>query len=520
MTDRPIQRALVSVFDKTGVADVGRALDARGIEVISTGGTARALREAGVSVRDVSELTGFPEMMDGRVKTLHPLVHGGLLMRRDLPAHTQAATDNGIVPIDLVVVNLYPFTEAISREGATESDCIEMIDIGGPSMVRSAAKNHHHVTVVTDPGDYGELIESLGTDGGTTLEQRRRWARKAFATTSAYDAAIQAWLGGDDRLPERLHVVAERRQTLRYGENPHQSAAAYVTDEQAGRGTVVRATQHGGKELSFNNYLDANAAYECANAFEEVACAIIKHKNPCGAAISQSGQLDAFHAAYEGDSLSAYGGIAAFNRPLSAEVARVIATKDKFFEVLIAPSFEDDAIEVLRTGAKWGKKLRILEAGPRPSDPTPDREIRWIRGGLLVQDPDDPPALEMKVVTERAPTPEEERDLRFAWAVAPHVTSNAIVFARDGRLVGVGAGQMSRVDAVEIAAKKGGPKCKGAVMASDAFFPFADNILAAHAAGIEAVIQPGGSIRDKDVIAACDEKGIAMVMTGVRHFRH
>ncbi len=523
---QPIRRALLSAFQKDGIVELARALDARGVEILSTGGTARLLREAGLPVTDVSELTGFPEMMDGRVKTLHPRVHGGLLMRRDVEDHCRAAEENGIRPIDLVVINLYPFERAAEDESSSRGDVVEMIDIGGPSMVRSAAKNHDFVTVIVEPGDYaGFLTEFEKCDGGTTFSFRARQAAKAFAATAAYDRAIAAWMSAtaqveEDFLPETLNVVLKKKQQLRYGENPHQRAALYL-DAHPGVPAVSRARQLSGKELSFNNYLDASSAFECVQSFGETAVAVIKHKNPCGAAVRPGTQLEAFMAAYEGDPLSAYGGIVAFNEPLSEDTARAVATKDHFFEVVVAPSFLGDAAEILRTGAKWGKNCRILETG---SDATPSRgtvrELRWIRGGVLVQDPDVSAWPDVEVVTHREPTEQEMADLRFAWLVAPHVTSNAIIFAKDRALVGVGAGQMSRVDAVEIAAKKGGEKCRGAVMASDAFFPFADGILAAHEVGVQAVIQPGGSIRDAKVTAACDEAGLAMVLTHRRHFRH
>ncbi|MCB9831841.1 MAG: bifunctional phosphoribosylaminoimidazolecarboxamide formyltransferase/IMP cyclohydrolase [Planctomycetes bacterium] len=516
-----IERALLSVFKKDGILDLARALARRGVEILSTGGTARMLREAGLEIVDVAEVTGFPEMMDGRVKTLHPRVHGGLLMRRDLAEHREAATRNGIRPIDLVVVNLYPFGEVIAKPEVDEAEAIEMIDIGGPTMIRSAAKNHEFVTVLTQPEDYADFVDAFeGQDGRTTHAQRRAWARKAFQTTAAYDAAIQDWMGAEF-LPERLTVSFTRKQALRYGENPHQEAAAYLADRRPADAAVAWAEQLNGKELSFNNYLDADAAFECAKSLPDVSCAVIKHKNPCGAASHASSQSEAFLAAHAGDPVSAYGGIVAFNRPLERGTAELIATKDKFFEVIIAPSYEDGAIEVLQTGAKWGKNVRILATGPiGPRQDDGERELRWIRGGMLVETPDRSIPPELEPATSRVPDDRERQDLLFAWALCRHVTSNAIVFVKDRRLIGVGAGQMSRIDSVELAAKKGGALCDGAVMASDAFFPFADGILAAHAAGVRAVIQPGGSIRDQEVTKACDEAGIAMVLTGRRHFRH
>ena len=514
-----MRRALLSVSDKRGVVEFAAGLAARGFELVSTGGTATALAAAGLAVTSVSDLTGFPEMMDGRVKTLHPRVHGGLLMRRDLAAHVEAARAHGIEPIDLVVVNLYPFGEVTARPETTDDGAVEMIDIGGPSMVRSAAKNHAFTAVLTDPADYPHFLESFERNGGAIgFGERRALAAKAFRHTSAYDAAIGDYLGGDF-LPERLNVSFVKKEDLRYGENPHQRAAVYVEPGPA-QPYVAHARMHSGKELSFNNYLDGDAAWSAATSFSRPACAIIKHKNPCGAAVRDADLAAAFQAAYEGDPLSAFGGIVAFNRPITPEIARLMATKDKFFEVVVAPGYEGDALEILQTGAKWGKNVRLLEI---PADARPakvERELRWIRGGMLVEDPDGGADRERWVVSRRAPTAAESRDLDFAWVLCRHVTSNAIVYAKNETLVAAGAGQMSRVDSVELAGRKGGEKCRGAVMASDAFFPFADGILAAEKSGITAVIQPGGSMRDAEVTAACDEKRLAMVFTGKRHFRH
>jgi phosphoribosylaminoimidazolecarboxamide formyltransferase/IMP cyclohydrolase len=514
-----IKRALISVFKKDGVVELARALAARGVAIISTGGTAALLRQSGVEVKDVSDVTGFPEMMDGRVKTLHPRVHGGLLMRRDIPAHVAAAEKHGISPIDLVVVNLYPFGEVVAKPETTDDAAIEMIDIGGPSMVRSAAKNHAFTTVLTDPADYADFLKTFAEQDGTTkFAQRRKWAAKAFAHTSAYDAAIAEWMTGEF-LPDVLHSVFFKKEELRYGENPHQRAAVYVEPGPA-RPTVAHAKMYSGKELSFNNYLDADAAWSCVTSLSKIGCAIIKHKNPCGAAMRDGPIVDAFQAAYEGDPVSAFGGIVAFNRPITPEVARLMAVKEKFFEVVVAPGYLGDSLEILQTGAKWGKNVRLLEV-PNAAPQKIERELRWIRGGMLVEDPDGLAAdAERKVVSQRAPSAAELRDLEFAWLLCRHVTSNAIVYAKDETLVAAGAGQMSRIDSVEIAGKKGGEKCRGAVMASDAFFPFADGILAAAQFGIGAVIQPGGSIRDAEVIQAIDAKGLAMIFTGMRHFRH
>ena len=527
MTDHdrmPIRRALISVFDKTGVADLARDLSNRGVTILSTGGTARLLRDEGIDVTDVSDVTGFPEMMDGRVKTLHPRIHGGLLMRRDVDIDVASAAEQGIEPIDLLVVNLYPFREVIAKPDVTEAEAIEMIDIGGPAMLRAAAKNHAFTAVVTDPTDYASLRESLATQAGATvLSQRRTFARKAFAHTAEYDAAVQAWLDEDSFLPEKLVVGYEKIQDLRYGENPHQRAAAYRA-KHPGEASIAWSKMHSGKELSFNNYLDAAAALDCVRHLGYPGAVVIKHKNPCGAAVHPKDLLEAFTKAYEGDPLSAYGGIIAFNRSLTEDVARTIATKDKFFEVIVAPGYEGESLGILQTGAKWGAKVRILEVDElekvTPLDDDDERELRWIRGGMLVQQRDASVDVEFVTATQRAPTKEEAADLRLAWELCRHVTSNAIVFCRDQQLVGTGAGQMSRVDSVHLASRKAGGRSKGAVMASDAFFPFADGIEAAHEAGITAVIQPGGSIRDKDVVAACDAMNIAMLMTGRRHFRH
>ena len=520
MTDLRIERALISVYDKDGVLELARTLADAGVEILSTGGTASLLREQGVPIVDVAEVTEFPEMMGGRVKTLHPRVHGGLLMRRDDDLHVRAAADNGIQPIDLVVVNLYPFTEVVAEPDTDELEAIEMIDIGGPTLIRSAAKNHEYVTVLTSIDDYAGFIETFRRQGGTTTaEQRRGWATRAFRVTAAYDTAIQDYLGAEP-FPEKLTVGFTRRQTLRYGENPHQPAAVYQ-GERPRDAAVAHAEQLGGKELSFNNYLDADAAFECVKSLADVGCVVIKHKNPCGAASHPTSQEEAFQLAHAGDPMSAYGGIVAVNGPLEAGTARLMATSDKFFEVIIATEFADDSLEILRTGAKWGKNVRLLATGPigeRGDDD--ERELRWIRGGMLVQTPDRSLPPEMEVVTARAPDDRESIDLRFAWALCRHVTSNAIVFARDRRLIGAGAGQMSRIDSVELAGKKGGELCDGAVMASDAFFPFPDGILAARDFGVSAVIQPGGSIRDAKVVEACNEHGLAMVLTGRRHFRH
>ncbi|TPG20453.1 bifunctional phosphoribosylaminoimidazolecarboxamide formyltransferase/IMP cyclohydrolase PurH [Sphingomonas koreensis] len=522
MTEITIKRALLSVSDKTGIGALGKALAAKGVELVSTGGTARALRDAGLDVRDISDLTGFPEMMDGRVKTLHPKVHGGLLAVRDDPAHAASMAEHSIGAIDLVVVNLYPFAATVAK-GAGRDEVIENIDIGGPSMVRSAAKNHAYVAIVTDPADY-PLVEGAMT----TLEDRKRLAAKAFAATAAYDAAIGSWFAFSDQgeaFPETLSVPLKRADTLRYGENPHQSAALYLPTGPAARG-IAQAEQVQGKELSYNNLNDADAALELLTEFRDgpPTCVIVKHANPCGVASADT-VLDAYQAALACDSVSAFGGIIALNRPLDEETA--LAIGDIFTEVVCAPAASDAARAVF---AKK-KNLRLLLTGELSDPARPGLQIKSIAGGILVQSRDN--ALiegDLKVVTKRAPTEQELADCRFAWTVAKHVKSNAIVYAKGGSTAGIGAGQMSRVESARIAAWKakdaadkagwGEPRTMGSAVASDAFFPFADGLLTAVEAGATAVIQPGGSIRDDEVIAAADDAGLAMVFTGMRHFRH
>ena len=529
MTTVPIGRALLSVSDKNGLADLGGRLAKAGVELISTGGTAAALREAGLQVRDVSDVTGFPEMMEGRVKTLHPLIHGGLLAVRDNPAHAQAMEAHDIGAIDLVVVNLYPFEETVMR-GADRATIIENIDIGGPSMVRSAAKNHAFVTIVTDPADYDVLYEELAAnDGATTLEFRKRMAAKAFAATAAYDSMISQWFGFADQhqlFPEFLAVNGIRPVELRYGENPHQRAALYTPAGPHGRG-IAQAEQLQGKELSYNNYNDADAALELCAEFrgQAPAVVIVKHANPCGVAQAET-LLEAWQRALECDSVSAFGGIVCVNAELDGPTAEAICAI--FTEVVIAPSVSDEARSVF--AAK--KNLRLLVTGDLPDPRRGGLEVKPITGGLLVQSRDNGAISvgELKVVTRRAPTDQELKDCLFAWTVARHVKSNAIVYARDGATAGIGAGQMNRRDSSRIAAMKAAeaaqtygwpqPRTVGSVVASDAFFPFADGLLAAAEAGATAVIQPGGSIRDDEVIAAADEAGLAMVFTGMRHFRH
>ncbi len=529
MTDlAPLRRALISVSDKTGLIDLGQALAARGVEILSTGGTARALRDAGLTVRDVADVTGFPEMMDGRVKTLHPMVHGGLLALRDAPDHRDAMVAHGIPEIDLLVVNLYPF-EATVAEGADYDTCIENIDIGGPAMIRAAAKNHGFVTTIVDVEDYTALLAELDAhDGQTTLAFRRRQAQIAYARTGAYDAAVSTWMARaiDEPTPRRRVFAGTLAQPLRYGENPHQAAAFYT--DGSGRAGVAAAMQLQGKALSYNNINDTDAAFELVSEFlpaDGPACAIIKHANPCGVARGATLE-DAYRKAFDCDRTSAFGGIVALNSTLDKATAEAIT--EIFTEVVIAPGAHQDARDVF--AAK--KNLRLLITPGLAK--TAEAGLAWkqVSGGLLVQDRDNGRrGLEdLRVVTRVQPTEAQMQDLLFAWTVAKHVKSNAIVYARDGATVGVGAGQMSRLDSALIAARKAErmaealglpePLTRGCAVASDAFFPFPDGLLEAAAAGATCVIQPGGSMRDEEVIAAADEAGLAMVLTGMRHFRH
>ncbi len=518
--------ALLSVSDKAGLVDLARTITESGYRLLSTGGTARVLREAGLEVTDVSEYTGFPEMMDGRVKTLHPKVHGGLLGLRDHADHVTAMELHGIEPIDLVVVNLYPFVETVSQEGVSREEAIEQIDIGGPSMLRSAAKNHGTVTVVIDPADYGEVAKALAS-GEVPTGLRRKLAAKVYAYTSAYDAAIASYLHAQEddaeAFPEVLTVAGDRVATLRYGENPHQSAAFYRLP-MAPEGTLARAEVLGGKELSYNNYLDLDSALAIVREFpasEGPACAILKHGNPCGSSIAPT-LAEAYRVALSCDPLSAFGSIVAVNGEVDRATAELMAAPGNFIEALLAPSYTEEALEALR-GAKFGKNLRILRAG-KFVEGSVAQNVRAVSGGFLVQDWDAPGAGDdgstWTIATDREPTEAEMRDLRFAWRICKHVRSNAIVVAKDGAGIGIGAGQMSRVDSVEIAIKKAADQAKGAVLASDAFFPFSDGPEAAAEAGITAIIQPGGSRRDEEVIAAANAHRIAMVFTGTRHFRH
>ncbi|HJQ32638.1 MAG TPA: bifunctional phosphoribosylaminoimidazolecarboxamide formyltransferase/IMP cyclohydrolase [Pyrinomonadaceae bacterium] len=562
---RRVGRALLSVSDKTGLVEFARGLKDFGVEILSTGGTAKALREAGIEVRDVSEVTGFPEMLDGRVKTLHPRIHGGILAVRDNPEHARSLEEHGIGPVDLVVINLYPFERTIVREGVTYEEAVEQIDIGGPAMVRSAAKNHADVAVVVSPEDYEPVLAELRAhDGATSFAQRSRLARRAFMRTASYDMAISAYFskldaqaaakseedesqsgaqggGGGfssfeiltldsgragaaayrrpevprsieewDDLPGSAKWTLNRSVVLRYGENPHQKAALYRTLARTGIGV---AEVLAGKEMSYNNYVDADAAWQLVCDFEETACAVIKHTNPAGVAVAATPE-EAYRRALATDPVSAFGGIVAFNRTVDEPAARAVV--EIFTEVVVAPDFEEDALEVLKTK----KNLRVLRAGEAKA--TTGLEYRQITGGLLVQTRDTHRLRreDLKVVTQRAPTDEEVAALMFAWTVCKHTKSNAIVYAREGQTVGVGAGQMSRVDSVRLGAMRAQLPVKGSVLASDAFFPFRDGLDEAAKHGITAVIQPGGSVRDSEVIAAADEHGLAMIFTGVRHFKH
>ena len=521
----PVTRALVSVSNKAGLTQLGEFLAARRIEILSTGGTAKTLREAGIPVKEVSEHTGFPEIMGGRVKTLHPVIQGGILARRDDPGHRAAMETHGIAPIDLIVINLYPFEETVVA-GASFESCIEQIDIGGPTLIRAAAKNHEFAAVVTDPSDYPALMTDMeANDGAVSPVLRRSLAARAYARTAAYDAAISGWMARqfDDKFPQWLVVAGERRLALRYGENPHQEAAFYSAP---GPPTGIGAAkQVQGKELSFNNLNDADAACELVAEFGAPAVAIIKHANPCGVAIAD-GLAEAYHQARRCDPISAFGAVIAANRPIDRVTAEAIT--ELFAEVVIAPSFEVPAMEVLATK----KNLRLLTVPTVPDSAQAGYAIRSLSGGYLVQTRDSGHLSEtdLKTVTQRRPSGDEIRDMLFAFAVCKHVKSNAIVYAKGGASVGIGAGQMSRVDAARIAVLKARDAATaagqsvlptiGAVVASDAFFPFADGLIAAAEAGITAVIQPGGSVRDDEVIAAADERKLAMVFTGIRHFRH
>jgi phosphoribosylaminoimidazolecarboxamide formyltransferase / IMP cyclohydrolase len=515
-----MKRALISVSDKTGILELAQALVRHEIEIVSTGGTAKLLQENGIPVTGISEVTGFPEIMDGRVKTLHPNIHGGLLAIRSNESHMQAIQELGIQPIDYVIVNLYPFQATIEKAGVTLEDAIENIDIGGPSMLRAAAKNYQDVLVVVDAADYPAVIERLEQGKPFTREERLAFAAKVFRHTAAYDALVSQYLTKQTGVeyPERITLTYEKAQDLRYGENPHQSAAFY-REPSAGTHTIAGARQLHGKELSYNNINDANAALAIVQEFAEPAVVAVKHTNPCGVGIAGT-ILDAYMKAYEADPVSIFGGIVALNRPVDKATAQKMA--EIFLEIIIAPSFDADALDILTQK----KNLRLLEVSQEPTGGIPalgePKTLLKVNGGLLIQDVDTQtlqPA-DLKVVTKRQPTEEEMKQLLFAWTVVKHVKSNAIVLAKDNCTVGVGAGQMNRVGAAKIAIEQAGERAKGAVLASDAFFPMPDTVEAAASAGITAIIQPGGSIKDADSIAAADEAGIAMVFTGVRHFKH
>lgn len=516
MSDLPITRALISVSDKTGLLEFAKSLAELGIELISTGGTAQALKAAGIAVKDVSALTGFPEIMDGRVKTLHPKVHGGLLSIRGNATHEKAKAENDISDIDMLVVNLYPF-EATVAKNADWDETIENIDVGGPAMIRGAAKNHQDVTVIVDPSDYTRVLKELKANKSTTLATRKNLAAKAFSRTAAYDTAIANWFNrqNGDATPDYFTIGGPRIQILRYGENPHQSAALYRTSDR--RFGIADAIQIQGKELSYNNINDADAALEALREFDEPACVIVKHANPCGVAVGNT-SFDAYAKALACDTTSAFGGILAFNKIVDGKTAAEIAKL--FTEVIIAPDADDEARQILSTK----KNLRLLLLPDLTHHKTATQIVKSVAGGLLVQSSDAMSVSDMilRVVTKRQPTEQELSDLHFAFRVAKHVKSNAIVFAKDGATVGIGAGQMSRIDSTRIAVRKSDDASgvKGSVLASDAFFPFADGVEAAAEAGATAIIQPGGAMKDDDVIKAADAAGLAMVFTGVRHFKH
>jgi phosphoribosylaminoimidazolecarboxamide formyltransferase / IMP cyclohydrolase len=527
MTLRKIRRALLSVSDKAGLVDFARGLAGLGVALISTGGTRKALADAGLAVIDIAEVTGFPEILDGRVKTLHPRVHAGILAMRDNAEHQATLAQQKIEPIDLVVCNLYPFEAMVAKAGSTHEDIIENIDVGGPSMVRAAAKNYHDVAVVTEPGQYAAVRDELAANGGAlTLQTREQLAAHAFAVTAAYDAAVASYFArraerAPDRMPSPfLTLGLQHKQSLRYGENPHQAAAFYV-EPGARLDTVARAEVLHGKELSFNNLLDLDSALGLVRDLAVPGAVVIKHNNPCGAAIAAS-LVEAFTRACEGDPQSAFGGILGFNQDVDEATAMAITEPNRFIECIIAPGYSQRALEVLTTRPTWKNSVRLLCTGPLAKAASSRVDYRRVDGGLLVQARDEgtDDFAKAQVKTKRAPTAQELADLRFAWTVAKHVKSNAIVLVKGGMVVGVGAGQMSRVDSTHIAVHKAGERVKGSVLASDAFFPFRDNVDEAARAGVSAIVQPGGSKRDADSIAACDEHGMAMVFTGVRHFRH
>jgi len=519
-----VRRALLSVSDKTGIVDFARGLADLGIEILTTGGTAALLRSAGVDVIDVSSVTGYPEILDGRVKTLHPLIHGGILGRRDDATHVAQMAEHGIDPVDLLCVNLYPFEQTVANADTTLEEAIEQIDIGGPAMIRAGSKNFQHVVVVTQPRRYTDVLDVLREgDGSVPVDLRRELARAAFRLTARYDAAIGNYLAAEGSVlfPQVLSPLFEKGRELRYGENPFQRAAVY-TERGSGGPCVAKGELLWGKEPSFNNLLDLDAAMRIVREFERPAAVVVKHTNPCGCAIADTSAL-AYARAHSGDPLSAYGCVLGFNRVVDAETARAVAVPEHFVECIVAPGFDAEALQTLTSRTKWGKSLRLLKVedlfsatGPR------DRDVRRILGGILLQQYDDRTFLDTgwKCVSERPPTEAEVSDLEFAWKVCKHVRSNAIVIARDGAVVGVGAGQMSRVDSARIAVRKAGDRARGAALASDAFFPFADGLEVALKAGVSAAIEPGGSRNDHEVIAAANDAGATLVFTGMRHFRH
>ena len=528
----PVRRALLSVSDKRGLVDLARVLAEKGVHLLASGGTFKALADAGLEVTEVSEYTGQPEILGGRVKTLHPKLHGGILARRDVPGDLEALAAQGIEPIDLVVVNLYPFEQTVARSGVTFEEAVENIDIGGPSLIRGAAKNHEHVAVVVDPDQYSTLIRQLQDLGGTTLEHRKTLARDVFLRTASYDAAISKYMAEAvrDRASEApapfhdsLVLSFQKRSTLRYGENPHQLAAFYVEPTTSGPNLATATIRHG-KELSYNNLLDLDSALRLIRLFDDPAATILKHNNPCGAGQSSS-LSDAFEMAYEGDPVSAFGGIVGLNRVVDRATAEQLCKPGRFIEAIVAPGFEPDAFALLTTKPSWKNSVRLIDLGAPlgPSSPKPGGfDLRRVEGGLLVQSWDEVEANPGLggVPTKRFPTDDEKVSLAFAWKVCGAVKSNAIVLVKGKQLVGVGAGQMSRLDSVRIAVSKAGEKAKGAVLASDAFFPFRDGPDTAALAGVTAIIQPGGSKRDDETLAACDQHGLAMILTGRRHFRH
>jgi phosphoribosylaminoimidazolecarboxamide formyltransferase/IMP cyclohydrolase len=521
---KKIERALISVSDKTGIVDFAKGLESLGVEILSTGGTRKKLDAAGIKVVGVSDYTGFAEMMDGRVKTLHPKIHAGLLALRDDKKHVKQMEERGFGYIDVVVVNLYPFRETIAKPNVTLEEAVEQIDIGGPTMLRSAAKNFRDVAVIVNPERYGQVLEEIRDSGVVSDDTLYALAQEVFEHTAAYDAAISAYLhrqgAAASTFPQRLTWPLEKVQDLRYGENPHQEAAFY-REPDAKEPSVSTAEKLWGKDLSYNNIMDIDAAIEIVKEFEQPAAVVIKHTNPCGGGIGAS-LAEAYGRAKEGDPVSAFGSIIGLNRPVDAATAKLIASPNTFIEAVIAPDFDEKALDILKTGQKWGQNVRILRTGALGAVSDEGFYVKRVVGGLLIQDFDGMicDAAALKVVTQREPTEKEKEDLMFAWVICKHVKSNAIVYAKNGTVVGVGAGQMSRVDSSMIGARKAGDRAKGSVLASDAFFPFRDGVDAAAEAGVTAIIEPGGSVKDDEVIKAADEHGMAMLFTGMRHFRH